>query len=382
MNLLGSCVGVYVDAHAVTVMCVEGGATVWSESVLLPAGSQRGDYTGIAVTLGSILDRIPKRRWPATRVETAVAAPWARVKVLHGVPTIARHRELVAMLRLNTTRFVAASRPITISGAVTTSGGDVRVGIVDRGVVDAVTRAIADRKFRLGRIVPAMSLESDSISLDSRHDTDAVRDGAGRESIASLVATARGSMKLGLAARDNPAATLRDVSSTRLGAAVLALAGAVLVYFGGQLNGDRISLTRDRAAIDSIATVSDSGVHEQAYLTRLGADLARAADFSRRRVATSLLIGEITRALPLEAAITTLRIDTSNVDIVVLSPRTAAVVDAVSDLPDVESPAIIGPVSRETVGPKEFERATIRLRISPDYNRDKTAFEVARENDR
>jgi hypothetical protein len=286
------------------------------------------------------------------------------------------------MLRLNTTRFVAASRPITISGAVTTSGGDVRVGIVDSGVVDAVTRAIADRKFRLGRIVPAMSLESDSISLDSRHDTDAVRDGAGRESIASLVATARGSMKLGLAARDNPAATLRDVSSTRLGAAVLALAGAVLVYFGGQLNGDRISLTRDRAAIDSIATVSDSGVHEQAYLTRLGADLARAADFSRRRVATSLLIGEITRALPLEAAITTLRIDTSNVDIVVLSPRTAAVVDAVSDLPDVESPAIIGPVSRETVGPKEFERATIRLRISPDYNRDKTAFEVARENDR
>lgn len=379
MNRLFPRVGVYIDQSVVTVAVIERGETIWSAAAQFPIGPESSDAAPVAFALGSLLDRIPRRRWPALHMDVALGAPWARVKHVRGMPPMAHHKQLVSMLRLNAARFVASSRPTIITGATVDPPGNANIGVADRGAVDVITHETIRRKLRIGCIVPAMSLECEENPAGSTRTEGSTEDSPYRETMAARVASMRGRLPLGLTARDNPAVVRRDVSPRRLAGAGAALAVSVLIYFGGQFNGERGSLTRSKAAVDSIATLSDSGIHERADLRKLDQDLLRAANFSRVRVATSLLIGEITRALPADAVITTLRIDTAAVDIVALSPRTATVVDAFSDLPDVGSPVIIGPVSREIVGPKELERATIRLRLAPDYNRDKTAFEVARD---
>lgn len=375
-------IGVYVDQCDIAVAVVERGKMVWSAAAPLSVDHHMSDHGRVASTLGLLLDRIPKSRWPGLVVNTAIGAPWARVKLLKGVPPVNRHSELVSLLRLNTSRFVASSRPIIITGALATSSGDVHVGVADRSVVDAITNEITSRKLRMGRIVPATSIDLGGNSPGSAGRASTVRELSTGETIAVRVATARGLMPLGLSAQDNPAAAVPDISPKRITVAGAVLVAVALLYVGSQLNIERVTLARDAAAVRRMAAVSDSGVREEAELRRLNRDLANAANFSRHRVSTALLLGAITQALPAEAAITTLRIDSANVDIVALSPRTAAVVDALSDVPNVASPTIIGPVSRETVGPRELERATIRLRIAPDYDRGKASFAVDRGTDR
>ncbi len=119
---------------------------------------------------------------------------------------------------------------------------------------------------------------------------------------------------------------MRREAESRLAAGILV--AAALAYFGSQWNIERSNVARDRATIRGIAMVSDSVAREDADLGRLNRDLVTTTSFSHRRISTALLLGAITQALPAEAAITTLRIDTTTVDIVTLSPRTAAVVDA------------------------------------------------------
>ncbi len=375
-------IGVYIGQCDIAVAVVERGEMIWSATAPLSVDHHTSDHGRVASALGLLLDRIPQSRLPALVVNTAIGAPWARVKLLKGVPLVSRHSELVSLLRLNTSRFVASSRPIIITGALTTSSGDVHVGVADRRIVDAITNEITSRKLRMGRVVPATSINLGGTSPGSAGKASIVSELSHGETIAVGVATARGLMPLGLPARDNPAAAIPDISRNRVTVASVVLVAVTLLYLGSQLNIERVTLARGVAAARRMAAVSDSGIREEAELRRLNRDLGNAANFSRRRVSTTLLLGAITQALPAEAAITTLRIDTANVDLVALSPRTAAVVDALSDVPNVASPTIIGPVSRETIGPRELERATIRLRIVPDYDRDKTSFAVDRGTDR
>lgn len=372
----------YIGQHDVSVALVERGETVWSAAAPITPDHNMSDRARIASALAPLLDRVPRSRWPVLRVDTALGPPWGRIKLVKGVPPVTRHGELVSMLRLNAGRFIASLRPIVITGASVVSSGEARVGLADRSAVDAVTHEILSRKLRIGRIVPMASLELADNSRNSTPGTNDVDEISARETVAARVAGSRGAMPLGLRPRDNPAAAVPDVSRRRIAIAGTGLAAAILIYIGGQVTVERVTLARSAVAVSGMAIVSDSGIREVTELRRIDRDLATAANFSLHRVSTALLLGAITQALPAGAAITTLRIDTASVDIVALSPRTAAVVDALSDVPNVVAPTIIGPISRETVGSRELERATIRLRIVPDYIRAKTRFEVERGDDR
>lgn len=352
---------------------------MWSATA--PLDTDQEMSANITSALGGLLDSIPKKGWPAMRVKTAVDLPWGRVKLVRGVPSVRRHGELIALLRLNTSRFVASSRPVIITGANVTSPGEACIGIVDLSVVQAITTAIMSRKLCVGQIVPVAGLEADR-NIPTSSEMSASAGAGASEVIATRIAGTRRVVPLALRARDNPAALVPDASRRRVATAAIFFAAALLVYFGNQLRIERSDLTQARNSIRRLAVWSDSGIREDAELGHLAHDLATATNFSRHRVSAALLLGAITQALPADAAITTLRIDTASVDIVALSPRTADVVDALSDVPEVATPTIIGPVSRETVGTQELERATIRLRISPDYNRGKIRFAVERDGGR
>jgi hypothetical protein len=374
------CIGVYVSQSDITVAMVKGNETVWVETASLSNNQRMVENTTIASELGILLDRIPRPHWPDPRVNVTMGPPWGRVKLVKGMPPVTRHSELVPMLRLNTNRFIAASRPVLVTGAVVTAPGEANVGVVDRGLTDAITHEIFEHNLRIVRIAPVI--------LPERQERSKAQTGAGNNlseppsSEELAVAAARGKMPYALGRRDNPAASLPDISRKRLAFAGITLATATLIFTATQFRIERAELTRNAAAVRRIAAASDSGIGEEQALGQLDRDLATAAKFSRRRVSVALLLGAITQALPAEAAIATLRIDTANVDIVELSPRTAAVVDALSDVPNLVTPTIVGPVSRETIGSRELERATIRLRIAPDYGRGMTRFVVERDGDK
>jgi hypothetical protein len=373
--------GVFVGRTDVAVVVIERGKTIWTAAVPLGSDPQITGPAHIASTLGSMLDRVPRYGWRAPRVDIALDQPWARIKLVKGVPSVGRKLELLSMLRLNTARFVASSRPVIITGANEIAPGEVQIGVADLRVVEAITHEIANRNLRVGRFVPAASFESVRLSSDAAPEGSDEREILLRQSIAARVTLAPESSQLGLLPKDNPAIVMPDASRGRIVLAGTALAATVLIYFGGQLHSERASLIRDRAYVRGIAALSDSGMQEKAELGSLNHDLANAARFSRHRVSMTALLGAITQALPAEAVITTIRVDTANVDIVTLSPRTAAVVGALSDVASVTAPTIIGPVSRETVGPAELERATIRMRLAPDYGRAKIGFKVERDDD-
>lgn len=379
----------YISQRDVTVAVVDRRETVWVATTSLGADEHASEPTVITDALGLLLDRVPRTRWPVLRVNTSLGMPWARLRLVKGMPPVSRRGELVSMLRLNTNRFIAASRPVLITGAIAVSPGEASVGVADRSMVDAVTHEIMKQKLRIGQITPAALLEFDE-RLHGLTSGEPSRDEPlSSEAMAAAAATGSrgisrgmsGGMSLGLRPQDNPAGSTPDASRKRVAIAGVALAAAGLIYMSNQLNAERLSLGRNEAAVRAIATVSDSGMREEAELGQLNRDLASAANFSRHRVSTALLLGAITEVLPEEAAITTLRIDTANVDIVTVSTRTAAVVDALSDVANLAAPTIVGPVSRETVGARELERATIRLRILPDYGRGKTRFVTERDGD-
>jgi len=375
-------IGLHVGENEITAVIIEWGKVVWSAATPLQVNSGTITAAHVVIALDSLLSRLPRDSWRTLRVTTAFGLPWGRVKLVKGVPAIGRRRELESMLRLNTNRFVASTRPVIITGAIAVSEGEVSIGIVDVSLMEGVTRAIANQKLRVGCIVPAAAIKLIEKTSETR-DGDPVSDGhATGIAIATRVAGADRSLKLGLRPSDNPSAVVPDTSRRRVSIAAACLVAAGLVYLGSQLNIERQNMTRDRLAVRKIAVVSDSVAREDADLGRLHRDLITTTSFARRRISTALLLGAITQALPADAAITTLRIDTTTVDVVTLSPRTAAVVDALADVPSLATPTIIGPVSRETVGPRELERATIRLHIVPDTNRAKTRFEVDREQDR
>jgi hypothetical protein len=366
---------VYVDHHAINVVIVEHGEIIWSATAQLNAYHRVGDSAHMATALGGLLDGMPKYRWPKLRIDVAIGAPWSRVKLVRGVPSVRHHKEVIAMLRLNTSRFVASPRPVVITGASAASANEYRVGVAEVGVISAITGEICNRKLRIGQIIPAESIELEESSVRSSDD------GIGEtgEAIAAQVAMGHVPSQLALRVKDNPAITLPDVSRSRIAAAAAVLFITIGIHFAAQGYIDGVLLARNRTALRRMLILSDSGSQEKAELGRISRDLANAAKFSHRRISTALLLGAITQALPSEATVTTLRIDTANVDLVVLSPRTAAVVDAMSEVASIVAPTIIGPVSREMVGAHEMERATLRLHMLPDYSHAKSDFEPRRD---
>lgn len=94
--------------------------------------------------------------------------------------------------------------------------------------------------------------------------------------------------------------------------------------------------------------------------------LGEVAAFDASRNSTTRALADLTRALPEESALVTLRLAGESGSLVALAPRAAAVLGALENVRGVESAEIVGPVTREVVAGKAIERLTVRFRIGRD----------------
>jgi hypothetical protein len=101
-------------------------------------------------------------------------------------------------------------------------------------------------------------------------------------------------------------------------------------------------------------------------LDRANKALAEATTLLANRHSMLALLGELTSALPPDAALVTLRADSTGGHVIALAPRAAGVLAAMDSVSLITSVEISGPVTRETVGDRTLERATLHFRWVPN----------------
>jgi hypothetical protein len=98
-------------------------------------------------------------------------------------------------------------------------------------------------------------------------------------------------------------------------------------------------------------------------LARMSEALVEVSSFDASRRSPTLILAQLTGALPENAALVAVRLDTAGGTLVILAPRAAAALAALDSIKAVVAPAIIGPVTKEMAGTRELERATVQFRF-------------------
>jgi hypothetical protein len=155
-----------------------------------------------------------------------------------------------------------------------------------------------------------------------------------------------------------------EPSTNRLAVATLAL----IVAAAGAIAGPSLAAihsARDaRSRLRSIEEEVTRAGSEEADLSRVSRALSEVASFESSRRSTTMLLADLTRALPKEAALVALNVDTTGGTLVALGARASQVTTALEKVNKIASPEIVGPVTRETAGTREVERVTVRFKFA------------------
>lgn len=363
-------VGIALEGSQAAVVVTERAEAVWTAIV-----GGGGSVPDLEQLLRDALSRPPVPRWPPARLHVVLGSPYARVKHIRGVPRVRTRRALCELLALNATRFIAAPRQVEILGVQSLAPGEALVAVTSQDTLESIHLAAATARVRLRSVMPAAALQGDATAPVNAEMSD--------QGLAKLALAAAQLSRSPLALDPGRAEGTRrqDVPRWRVAAAGLALAVGLAAGATVPVYRAAREARADVQARDSIAAAADSAAADARELALMRRDLERVAAFTRGRISTVLLLDAITDALPPDAVVTTLHVDTAWVDIVTISVRAASVVSALGDSPGVAAPVLVGPVSRETVGGRELERATIRLALLRGDTRGRKPFTTRRELD-
>ena len=140
-----------------------------------------------------------------------------------------------------------------------------------------------------------------------------------------------------------------------------------------------------RRTIATLAPARAAALTVDRDVAMMAAEIRAVRAFEQQRHSKTLLLAQLTQALPSGTVITTLTADTSGVTVVALAPKAADVVRGIEEMLGASHVALVGPVTREvamagvpaTVGgipgsttgaatPSEVERVTIRFQLAAD----------------
>jgi hypothetical protein len=147
---------------------------------------------------------------------------------------------------------------------------------------------------------------------------------------------------------------------------VIAIVLALLAPLVASMRVERSARAHD-AAVHSLVRRADGDARALANATEA---LATLASFTQSRRSFTLLLAQLTRALPEGTALLAFQIDSAGTgSIAALGPHASAVVDAVERVPGLVSPEIVGAVIRESAAGKQLDRVTVRFHLVPDGER-------------
>ncbi|MFL5560836.1 MAG: hypothetical protein ACJ79K_05095 [Gemmatimonadaceae bacterium] len=387
-------IGVAVSRDSVRAVSVRDGHIVWARE------SPVDDEVPLEQALATLLATIPMPRWPRPPVSAAIGPAQAQVKRLTGLPAVNDARVLAKLVQESPGRFFLKNGiPLAMTGVRLTGDGDAWSGALDEPVVRTISDACRHHGCPLRVVVPTAlvlgrSLEDARIvwrdgdvaaelTLQSGALTDIRRLPSGSEHEASppvvrpqLRALGEESWRFAdafaaaltrddepIAARPGRAAAHHTLHPPRwrLIAAVTALTfTAIAAAFTPGIAAARAA-SRARSALGVLAVRRTVTVRDEVELRRVTSALEQLAAFQVGRRSPTVFLAELSDALPPTAQVAAVRIDSAGGTMVLLAPQAGDAVAKVERLSRIESPAIIGPVTREFVGHVEKERVTVRF---------------------
>lgn len=388
-------IGLAVAIDSVRMVAVRDEHILW-------AGESPVDVTTpLERAVEKLLAEIRLPRWPRPRVVAAIGPAQAQVKRLTGLPPVSDARVVARLVQESPGRFFLRNGiPLATTGVRVLGAGEAWGGALE----DPVVRTIADicrrGRFSLRAIVPTVFVLGNSLE-DARvvwRDGDVAAelslsgrtlDGIRRLPIGSesgdVALTPRPPLRaLGdeawrfadayaaaLTADDEPVAVrpgrgdahgAERAARWRLLAAAAALGTAALAaLMMPGLVATRIARDAERE-LRALVPARAVAVRAEGDLRRVTAALEETRVFERSRRPALVFLAALADALPPTAQLVTVRLDSTGGSLVALAPRAGDALSGIERMADVAAPEIVGPVTREYVGPREKERVTIKFR--------------------
>ena len=378
------------------------------ERIIWAANHVREEATPLRETIRALLAEYPGKgfahRWARPRVTVAIGAAAAQLKRVSGISDAASSEGLP---RDHLSRFFLVNGvPVSPSGIRWVDAHTGWVAAVDAPVITEVRDGCRDGHWRLHGVVPtAVALErAVEESRFAVADGDIVTDisfAGGRLDSArrimrsggadlrqprlvsalralgesgSVVADAFGAAHI---AKDEPLAIPDEAGAARaapsrartLRAGSACVLAIIMATFAPAFLAARQGAAA-RVRLVALGPQLRATLDSQRLLARTTAALASFTAFEQSRQPVTILLSDITRALPAESALLEFQVDSSGAGtLVALAPRAAQVVGALERVPGVTSPAIVGPVTQDAVGGHSLDRVTVRFVLVPSSQR-------------
>jgi hypothetical protein len=385
-------IGIAVAADRVRAVGVRRGVVLWALEAEVPGEA------ALATTLRDLLAHAPLPRRVRPRVGLAVGPSFSQVKLLRGLPPLTSSRTLARLVQEGAGRFFLRNGvPLLTTGVRVVGPGEVWAAAIEQQTVQQVESVCRELRLRLETIVPAAV----ALGRVMPHDQFVWHDGG----VCLEVLCSAGILTAVKRCRavDAPDPTTHSVEAlASLGpdgwryadayGAAMVPAGEALVLHRGAGTVAPVprwrmvaafcacllsmltalilpGIAASRVAAQAEARLATLDVERrmaaeaEAELVRVTAALVEAAAFDAGRRSATLLLADLARALPEGSAVLTIRVDTAAGTMVVLSPRTASVLDPLERLPAIVSVEVVGPVTREQVGERALERVALRFAL-------------------
>jgi hypothetical protein len=387
--------GVSIHAGEVRALLVQRGDVRWRSSLACEYSA-----ASAAETFERLLAALPKRL-TFRRATVAIGPLWCQVKRIEGLPAGRDLALLTKLLRENSASFfLRGTTRLAVSDVTCFPDGSLWAAAFDQEIVASVIETLKRLGFGDLRIVPSVSAIASILPSGAwcwrdaeqvmeltigEHraftrvrrvamDVEVVQpplsgplkklgDEAWENSAAFGAAFSRGQLPFAWRPAPDPK-RLALASKIRMGTAAVLSAIAAVGAVGAP--GARASrLIRDESGeLASLRASQTEVARAQGELRRAAATLDRVERFREQRGKITMLLGAISRTLPESTALVTLRVDTLEGTFVAITPHAADILSQLADVSDIVQPKIVGSLTKETMGPVQLERATVRFKRS------------------
>jgi hypothetical protein len=343
-------VGLLVEYDQLRAVGVRGMRVLWGVNGALDSD------TPLGAALTNFLETLPLGRFARPRVTVALGSSFAQTKRLAGLPPLGDERALARAVAEHAARFFLRNGiPLVTTSVRLDTDGKPWGAALQKPTVDTIVAACRGSRVRLVGVVPAADV------CRSALDVSEVLAPLGPD--AASFTTAYGAAVTANALMWR-AASVAEESAPRW-RMVTAVSAAVLCFVAWAIAPVIAARVAERRAIAHqahIATRTQAEHREARELGLVTYALDEVSAFDRGRRPVTLIMASLARVLPEGGVLLVFHIDSAGGSIVALAPRAGALLGQLEHVPGLAAPEISGPVTRETTGGREVERATVRFR--------------------
>jgi len=397
MGLVSMRIGLSVASEGIRAVGVRAAKVEWA------IHAERTASEDLAAQIVRLLRRAKLPKWPRPIVMAAIGPSASQTKLLIGLPAISDVSALHSIVRENVPRFFLRNGiPLVMGGvrmeapgslwatalevpavrAIETACGTLglRVRLIATSVV-ALTCGLEDQRveWRDGDVRTELTIGNHRLRATRRLPAggEAELHGADEPVLvpelralgteAWMYADAYGATQLSgeeeLALRSDTGELDTKAAYREVRIAAIALVVALAVAVATTMSAFALRASRTSRELAVIAPRARQAERAEVDLWRISEALTEMAVFDRSRRSPTQLLAQLTRTLPEGSVLITARFDSLGGAVVVLAPHAASTLASLDSAAGIAAPQIIGPVTKEVVGAREVERATMQFRL-------------------